>query len=91
MAFLAQARTAGLVPTTFAFPYGDLDVVYDAHNVCDILVYGYSESSRTDLQTERDSRINRYGITAAQAKELMVLSAQTYCPRRVAVVSQVLG
>lgn len=46
---------------------------------------------RVGLVNERNSTVDAYGITATEATEVIVMSAETYCPDQVALVMQALS
>ena len=89
-AFVAQLRAKGLAPNPNGFSDGVF--VTDANAICRILAApGETEEiKQTDLLNMRDTRANAYGITEPQATQVMVLSAETYCPAQVATVKQAL-
>jgi len=90
-AFVAQLRTEGLAPNPNDFSDGVF--ITDANAICRILaVPGETdEIKQTDLLNMRDTRAKAYGITEPQADQVMVLSAETYCPAQVATVKRALG
>lgn len=89
-AFVAQLRASGLAPNPNDF--SDAVFVTDANAICRILATpGETDEIRqTDLLIMRDTRANAYGITEPQANEVVVLSAETYCPTQVATVKRAL-
>lgn len=90
-AFVAQLRSAALAPASSAsFP--DAAYVTDANAVCQILALGEAPTTvKTDLTNMQQNRASAYDITTDQATQVIVLSAQTYCPAQVATVKAALG
>lgn len=90
-AFVAQLRSEGLAPPKSAsFP--DAAYVTDANAVCKILALGEAPTIvKTDLTNMQQNRVSGYGITTDQAAQVIVLSAQTYCPAQVTTVKAALS
>jgi Protein of unknown function (DUF732) len=90
-AFVGQLLAEGLAPNPNDF--SDAVFVTDANAICRILAVPgeAAEITQADLLNMRSTRADAYGITEQQANQVMVLSAQTYCPAQVATVKRALG
>lgn len=90
--FVTQLRDQGLIPgVSETFP--DAAYVTDANAICKLLAFPgeTDEVQRTDLVNMRKNRVTGYGITEAQATEVMILSAETYCPSQVETIKRALA
>lgn len=92
-AFVAQLRSQGLIPAEQRADFPDAAYITDASAVCKIIAIPGESAAviKTDLSNMRKNRVAGYGITQDQATQVMILSAQTYCPSALSTVKSALS